>query len=359
MKCKYCHTSAGLFRAYHKECQNKHDNAIIALREEYDNKFTSKSKYPQIAESSSNIVASGFISDVERENILVDSFRRWASSKASKYEEILEALEAFPNELKRKVVNSSEVKVLWDSLIPAALKKEIEKGNLDKNVIARIKNDAKRVGLDDAILELTIEEEFEARLDNILEDGIIDDEEEISLSNFIKETGFNPNEGTSSIDTYHKFIQALILKDFSKEGESHRLDLTQSSILLGKGEYPIWAYNGIEAYQDKTGKKYVGGNSGVSFKICKGVYYRTGASKGHSVDYDYTESIGRGSLVITNKAIYFVGAKTIKLIISKIVTLEPYSDGIKIQKEGVRNNSFTFVGFDSWFMMNLLPMLNN
>lgn len=359
MNCKYCHKPAGFLKSSHKECAEKYINAqkeIVSLIHE---KLNQNSLYSDLESDIKRISKSGYLTDVECESLLVEGIREWASSGVKEYTTLMTLIQSLPCDLQEKVKGLPEIRVAWETFIPGSLSNELQKQEINPEAISIIKNDAYLVGIQDSALNRVIGDEFKRRIEEILADGIIDDDEEESLSRFINETGFDPNSDEALADTYHKFVQALILKDFSKEGESHRLELTQSAILLGKNEYPIWAYKGVEAYMDKIGKQYVGGNNGVSVKICKGVYYRTGATKGHSVDYNYVESQGHGSLVITNKAIYFVGAKSIKILINKIVTLEPYSDGLKIQKEGVRNNSFTFVGFDSWFMMNLLPLLNN
>ena len=344
---------------YHSECKERHSSALSRMANDLSAMLTAGESYDTVQKYMEKCQKDSFVTTVEAEAELSHSIDRWASESHDKYTVVLDFIRTLPDDLKNKAIKLPSVSSLWDTAIPARLSELICQESIDSMAIENLRKESKEVGVDDSRLEVVISAEFKKRIDAILEDGIIDDEEEEYLSNFIKQTGFDPNSLPSLKESYYSFVQALILKDISHDGESHRLDLPQSSLLLSKGEYPIWVYNDIDAYMDKTGKQYVGGNNGVSFKICKGVYYRTGASKGHSVNYDYTESQGRGSLIITNKAVYFVGAKTIKIIIKKIINLEPYSDGIKIQKEGVRNNSFTFVGFDSWFMMNLLPMLND
>lgn len=65
-----------------------------------------------------------------------------------------------------------------------------------------------------------------------------------------------------------------------------------------------------------------------------------GASKGYAVDYTYTNPLGRGVLVVTNKNIIFIGAKALKFAINKIISFKAYEDGIELQKEGVRAKTY-------------------
>ena len=127
--------------------------------------------------------------------------------------------------------------------------------------------------------------------------------------------------------------------------------------MLGKKENVLWVFKNVEGYEEKTGHKYIGGSNGVSMRICKGVYYHVGASKGHSVAYQYQTPLGRGIFVVTNKYLYFLGVKQVKLSISKILYFEPYSDGIVLVKDGTNPKPYTFIGFDSWFVVNAMQLL--
>ena len=121
----------------------------------------------------------------------------------------------------------------------------------------------------------------------------------------------------------------------------------------------IWIYNNICMYQEKITREWVGRHGGISFRIMKGVYYRTGSSKGHPVERSSMENIGTGILILTNKNICFHSPnRSIKIPYSKIVGMTPYSDGIEIHQDGTKAQRQVFQGFDSWFMMNLLSYIN-
>ena len=162
------------------------------------------------------------------------------------------------------------------------------------------------------------------------------------------------NPDFSMYDYYVSMHSGKMVKYNTKEDGSFDID---EFIELGKKENVLWVFKNVEGYEEKTGHKYIGGSNGVSMRICKGVYYHVGASKGHSVAYQYQTPLGRGIFVVTNKYLYFLGVKQVKLSISKILSFEPYSDGIVLVKDGTNPKPYTFIGFDSWFVVNAMQLL--
>ena len=111
-------------------------------------------------------------------------------------------------------------------------------------------------------------------------------------------------------------------------------------------------------YQEKIKREYVGRSSGFSFPIVKGLRYRTGGFKGHPVESSYMDNMGAGSLIITNKNIIFWGqTRSIKVPYKKIIGINPYSDGMEVQRDGSNVKRLTFQGFDCSFVMNVLSII--
>ena len=127
---------------------------------------------------------------------------------------------------------------------------------------------------------------------------------------------------------------------------------------LQKGEHIVWAFPGSNYLEDKTRREYVGGSQGVSLRVMKGVYYRVGAFRGHAVEHTDRVHIDTGFVAITNKNIYFVGPrKSVRLPYSKIVSFEPFSDGIGIMRDTATAKPQLFVTGDGWFTYNLVTNL--
>lgn len=198
---------------------------------------------------------------------------------------------------------------------------------------------------------------LEQKIDECLSDGIITREEEQEIKTLIESSSLQDTSTLQNSEAYVKLMQSLVLRDIEEGRDFERVHVENLPILLGKNERLLWAYSNIEGYERKTGSRYTAGSNGVSLRICKGVYYRVGASKGYSQPYEYQKHLGNGEFIITNKGIYFVGDNHAKLLFSKILSFEPYSDGITIVKDGASPKPYTFVGFDPWFLINAMQLL--
>jgi hypothetical protein len=71
------------------------------------------------------------------------------------------------------------------------------------------------------------------------------------------------------------------------------------------------------------------------------------------------EHIDTGFLAFTQKQIYFYGDyKGFKLPYSRMLAIEPYSDGVKIQKTQANTYPISFITNEGWFTYNLLINLH-
>ena len=74
---------------------------------------------------------------------------------------------------------------------------------------------------------------------------------------------------------------------------------------------------------------------GPSIRIAKGLYWRFGASRGHSESHDELRGIDIGTLVLTNERIVFVGSKRSNSVpLEKLISVEGFSDGLVVHREG-------------------------
>ena len=92
----------------------------------------------------------------------------------------------------------------------------------------------------------------------------------------------------------------------------------------------------------------------ISVKIMRGVYYRAGSMSVQPVLSQELQLIGSGMLYLTNKRVIFVGdnkATTIRY--NKIVTMNPYSNGVEIIKDAGKSPTIT-VANENAEMMNLV-----
>jgi hypothetical protein len=83
---------------------------------------------------------------------------------------------------------------------------------------------------------------------------------------------------------------------------------------------------------------------GPSFRVAKGVYFRVGGFKSQS--HDEIKNIDQGIFTLTNIRLVFSGSKrTISIPLSKIISIEPYSDAIALRREGKEKTQY-FVGIN-------------
>lgn len=201
---------------------------------------------------------------------------------------------------------------------------------------------------------------FDSAIESFLEDGILSEEEEQRALEFKEKLGLE--QGVIDRNgSYTKLSMASVIRDLT-EGKMPEFKITitgQLPFLFQKSEELIWAFGGVEYYEQQTRTEYQGGSQGLSFRVAKGVYYRASAFKGRPVKISEMKYVGTGVLAITTKHIYF-GApeKKLKIPFSKIISLEPYEDGIGVQKDGVTAKPQIFKNLDGWFAHNAISNLS-
>ncbi|GMW03993.1 MAG: hypothetical protein AMXMBFR84_51270 [Candidatus Hydrogenedentota bacterium] len=200
---------------------------------------------------------------------------------------------------------------------------------------------------------------WENSVEQFLEDGILDTTEEKRLVEFKERFALSQSELDRN-GALTKTAKAAVLRDVLNGVIPQRMSVDGNlPINLQKGEQIIWAFSGSKYLEDKTRRQFVGGSQGVSIRVMKGVYYRVGAFKGQAVEHTERVHIDTGWVVVTNKNIYFAGPrKSVRLPYAKIVSFEPFSDGIGIMRDTATAKPQIFVTGDGWFTYNLVTNLS-
>lgn len=200
---------------------------------------------------------------------------------------------------------------------------------------------------------------WEGMLDRYLDDGVLTEEEDAHLQVCIQTYNLVPSEFQAA---WLKRCKAIVLREVLNGNIPEKppgINFVGVPVVLGKGERIVWSWPGTRAFQEKVKRSFVGNSSGMSFRVAKGVYYRTSAFKGHPIEERYHEDLGVGALTITNKNIVWTGSKAIKVSLKKIVSVQGYSDGVGLQLEGVRAKPVIFQAGkgEGWFLTNLAENL--
>jgi hypothetical protein len=196
---------------------------------------------------------------------------------------------------------------------------------------------------------------WEGAVDRYLDDGAIDSTEESKLVAYQEE--FNLSQGElDEKGAYSKFVKGRALDDVLRGVIPKRMTVSQAlSINLQRGESIVWAFSASQYLEDQNKRTYVGGSQGVSIRIAKGLYYRVSAFKGEAVNTTVRTAVDRGTLIITDKNIYFAGlCKGLRVPYSKIVAFQPFADGFGIIRDGANTKSQFFITGDGWFTYNLV-----
>ncbi len=202
-------------------------------------------------------------------------------------------------------------------------------------------------------------EAFDAAIDRYLDDGIIDTAEERTVARFMQFSEL-PQEALNARRSLEKVVQSKVLEDILN-GRTPAPRITVGApfpFMLSKTEHLVWLFRDVTLREQKVRRETVGRTRGVSVRICRGVYYRTGGFRGHPVETTYMQLVGTGMVCLTDKHLYFhCPAKSLKIPLNKILSLDPYANGLGVQKEGVTARPLFFENLDSWFCYNAISNL--
>ena len=200
---------------------------------------------------------------------------------------------------------------------------------------------------------------FDNAIEQYLDDGIIDQQEERVVARYMQYTGLN-QETLNTNKSLEKVVQSKVLQDILQGNKPiPRITIKGDfPFMLSKSESIVWLFRNITLHQQKVKREYVGRTGGFSFKVMKGVYYRTGGFKGHPIETTVMQRIDTGNVCLTDKNLYFASPmKSLKIPYNKILSIESYLNGIGIQKDGTNDKPIFLEGLDSWFCYNVIANL--
>ena len=232
-----------------------------------------------------------------------------------------------------------------------------EGGDL-KKLESSIKQVATNHFIDNPTLNSLLVSGWKQAVDTALNDGILTEDEEAALSELKQHFSLSQDE-LGEEGSFLKVIKSATLRDILEGKVPERVSFDGNiPFNLQKTEKIAWIFQNVDYYEEKTKTHYVGGSQGVSIRIAKGLYYRTGAFKGERVQTSETTHIDTGLLAATNKHIYFSGSsKRFRINYDKIVAFEPYSDGIGVQRDAQTAKPQSLTTGDDWFTYNLITHL--
>lgn len=222
---------------------------------------------------------------------------------------------------------------------------------------ADIKNVVRDSYIDEMTYHQSVVKCFEQAIDIALSDDLLSEEEEAYLDSYMDCHKLDKGQ-LSSNPSYLRLVKAGVLRDLLDGNFPERVVIDgRLPINFQKFEKIIWVFQDVDYLQPRTRTTYEGRSSGVSVRVMKGIYYRTGQFQGNPVQTTQIVPVDTGLLVVTNKHLYFVGStKTHRIPFSKIIAYQPYSDAISISRDGIMKQDI-FKTNDGWFTYNLISNL--
>lgn len=207
---------------------------------------------------------------------------------------------------------------------------------------------------------IVLESSFDKIVECFLEDDLLSEKEENRLIGFIEYFKLSQDDLNKN-KSYEKVILASILRSITEGIIPEKIRVVEGTIPfnLNKNEKMIWIFQDTDYYEDTIKRTYQGNSNGISMKVAQGVYYRIGNFKGQTIETKELKYIGKGFLGFTDKHIYFYSYdKSFRIPYSKIVTILPYEEGVRIHKEGVTAKPQIFNNINGWFVYNLIMNLS-
>ena len=226
------------------------------------------------------------------------------------------------------------------------------------SVLLRVERFAETGNLSTDDITKALVSEWEEAVGHFLDDGELDAAEEHRLTRYIEQFKLTKPDldRNGALTTLAKAgaIRELL------EGRLPQRMAVQGSLPINflKSETVVWAFKDATYLEDKNQRTYVGGSQGFSVRVMKGLYYRASAFKGQAIDRTVRVAIDEGLVVVTDKNVYFAGGrKSLRVPYSKIVSFQPFGDGIGIVRDAANAKLQIFATGDGWFIHNLVVNL--
>lgn len=194
---------------------------------------------------------------------------------------------------------------------------------------------------------------MQLKFDKMVSDGRISKEEWEEFTTLQNELKINIkfNESDKTKIEKLKLIWAI---------ENEELQIVTVPINLQKNELCYFT-SYVDWLENRTVTKRINyGGPTARIKIMKGVYYRAGSVNVQRVTSEELQLIDSGKLYLTNKRIIFVGnKKNASIQLSKILSINPFSDGVGVEKDSGKSPIFRLSTNADILAMTLTRVIND
>lgn len=143
----------------------------------------------------------------------------------------------------------------------------------------------------------------------------------------------------------------------------YEIDEAKNHLILSRGEKIVWVFSELaDIYQCKVKGRYVGTSTGISLRIAKGLYVRTGGYEGQSIEEQSEDYLGCGNMVITTESLICYVANeeghSVRIPFDKIVSIKYMSNGFVVEqgdkRKDIRFEFYKWRKEDYTFMLKVM-----
>ena len=195
---------------------------------------------------------------------------------------------------------------------------------------------------------------WEEAVEGSLEDGLISLDEENALAQYTDHFDLTQEELNRN-GAQTTMVQAGVIRDVANGLVPQRQTLSGAiPFNLMKSEQLVWVINGVDYFETVTRRERRGTSHGVSIRVARGLYYSPRQFRSRAVEWEETVKADTGLLGLTTKHLYFSGSrKKFRVRYDRIVSFDPYEDGLGIMRDAQAAKPQTFITGDGWFVYNL------
>ena len=364
--CRYCGEKAGFLRRVHRECQDARDRGweemvTLAAQAAGSPRFSHR----QLKLDLSEITQRSYRDDEDVNAAIAEGWHR--AIQASLADGILtQEEETRLREFREKFAVDDQGNDGAAALGRAARDRVMLDARLAALAISNAQ--AHLDGVSDALGALGMSSAEESRLliqawaaavEGSLEDGVLSLDEEAALLRYLDHFRLRVSDVDGN-GAHLNMVKSAAIRELSEGIIPERQSHSGHPFNLMKSEKMVWLFDGVDYIEVKTRRERRGTSQGVSIRIARGLYYRPSAFRSRVHEWEESVHSDRGLLGVTTKHIYFHGPqKRFRVRLDKIVSFEPYSDGIGIMRDTQAARPEIFSVGDGWFIYNLVTNLSS
>lgn len=292
--CKYCGQSAGLFSRAHKACEEKHDRGVKGMGDLMRRYFGDSVSAADLKAKIERNRLPYFLSEYDIADAAIIALSAYGETLHRPYgQNVLPKIKAFLSSISvpySRLNQKGDLDKLGQKLFQGYVVDFFAKGVPLSQI--RISTDSVT-----SVLPLSQQKKDEAyynvlnkAADKFMSNGSLSDNEQQLIESYTGSLGIALNclPMQYQSESLARIGQAMVLKDL-QQGILPKNPLTVP-VMLGRGECALWVYDNVTMFQEKIVREYQGGSRGMSYRICKGITYRTGSFKGRPVERSSMEA---------------------------------------------------------------------